>query len=101
MNTIYRQGDGLFPTVDSKYVAKQYLEYSVKIAEHMTKLNEINQHVKYLHECTNDNGDVGLELDEAILKLGIALADSITYSHEYQQEADGTNEEENLDGSDK
>ena len=95
MNTVYKQGDGFLSTVDSKYAAKQYLEYSVKIAEHIEKLNEISQHVKYLHECTNDNGDVGFGLEEAILKLGIALADCITYSHEYQQEADGTNEEEN------
>ena len=101
MNTIYRQGDGFLPTVDSRYVASQYLEYSVKIAEHIAKLNEIEQRVKYLHECTNDNGDVGFGLEEAILKLGIALADCITYSHEYQQEANVTNEEENLDGSDK
>ena len=79
--------------VNSHTVAKDYRKAALEIALAVGKFELLSQKVKHITEVTGDAGDVGFELDEALLKLGIALASATIYADEYEKEAKGISEE--------
>ena len=94
MNTVYQEATQYTSVRDSEWIAQEYRNESYKIAECLAKLNESKEHIDYLHELTKDNADVAFDLENAITKLGIALATCITYCKKYQDEADDKDEKE-------
>ena len=84
---IYAEKTDYSPERNSVWVGQQYEKYSKEIAKCLSQLDEIKNHVDYLHELTDDAGDVGFGLTDAIFKLGVALADCVNYSEEYFKEA--------------
>lgn len=87
----YREKTSLCGEITSQTIADDYTTYIDELANCINKINDINGKIQYLSSITEDNGDVGFALDEAIIKLGIALATACSYRKEYQEEA---NEEE-------
>ena len=89
---VYKKAEHCIQEINSKTVADDFNKASKEIANIVSKLNEIKSHADYLHEITNDNGDVGFELSEVLEKLGVALAVCIIYATEYEDEANDTSE---------
>lgn len=67
----------------SQEIGRKYHEHSVKIANIIAQLNEICNQFEYLSDQAKDNADPYLDLTSAIQKLGLALADTVTYAEEY------------------
>lgn len=80
--------------MDSVWFSNQYLEVAEKIATHISQLDELRGRLEYLHETANDAGDPPYMLDEAINKLGKALAATLNYSTEYREEAEATEDKD-------
>lgn len=86
----YREKTSLCGKITSQTIADDYTAYIEKLAKCISEINDINGKIRYLSNITEDNGDVSFELDEALIKLGIALATACSYRKEYQEEANET-----------
>jgi hypothetical protein len=67
-------------------IAEKYETATNQLAIALTKIYEIRNTFKYLYEKANDNGDPYFTLDEALVKLGTALAEATVYTNEYKEE---------------
>lgn len=72
--------------LSKKEIAEKYESATNELAEALTKIYELRNTFKYLSETTGDNGDPYFTLDEALVKLGRALADANIYTKEYKDE---------------
>lgn len=91
---VYKEATSYSAEINSLSVANDLIKYAKSIAECLSKLNETKGHIEYIHNVTNDNGDVAFTLNDAIRELGIALAVCIGYANEYEDEANGLVEED-------
>lgn len=97
MSKIYREADGVFPRYDSEKLAKEYDEACFKIANCLSQMDDLREHIKYLHEIADDDPSPSLDLETAIEKLGVALASCTVYKNEYMNESLGVTEENEND----
>lgn len=74
--------------------AKKYRENGDKLATLIVQISELRNSFKFLSEKYCDNGDPYLSMDESLIRLGEALAHSITYANEYISDAEAANKEE-------
>ena len=88
---IYRKKSQYCDEMNSKTISDDFRKTGDRIALMLSQLDEIHSHIEYVHDVTKDNGDVGIELSEAVNRLGIALASCIIYAKEYEDEANCTN----------
>lgn len=72
--------------LSKKEIAEKYEYETNRLAIMLTKICEIRNTFKYLYEQTDDNGDPYFTLDEALVKLGVALAEATIYTNEYKEE---------------
>ena len=77
-------------------IAEKYQRMTVELAQIVTKLEDMRQTCEALSDETQDARDPQFDLDEVILKTGVALATIVSYSHEYATEfEDHEDNEEN------
>jgi len=88
MNKIYHKSEATGEVMNSVWFSNQYLKVAEKIALHISQLDELRGRLEYLHETAKDAGDTPYMLDEAINKLGKALAATLNFSTEYREEAE-------------
>ena len=72
--------------LSKKEIAEKYEAATNELAIALTKIYEIRNTFKYLFEQADDNGDPYFTLDEALVKLGAALAEANVYTKEYKDE---------------
>ena len=72
--------------LSKKEIAEKYESATNQLAIFITKIYDIRNTFEYLHECADDNGDPYFTLDEAMVKLGAALAQANVYTREYKEE---------------
>lgn len=72
--------------LSKKEIAERYEAATNELAIALTKIYEIRNTFKYLFEQADDNGDPYFTLDEALVKLGAALAEANVYTKEYKDE---------------
>lgn len=72
--------------MSKKEIAERYESATNQLAIVITKIYEIRNTFEYLHEQADDNGDPYFTLDEAMVKLGAALAEANVYTKEYKDE---------------
>lgn len=72
----------------NKEAAARYLEKAKELAVHISKIADIRNSFKFISEQTEDSGDPWFTLDEAMTKLGEALANAIVYADEYEKDVD-------------
>lgn len=72
--------------LSKKEIAEKYEAATNQLAVVVTKIYELRNTFKYLHEQADDNGDPYFTLDEAMVKLGAALAEANVYTKEYKEE---------------
>lgn len=72
--------------LSKKEIAERYEAATNELAIALTKIYEIRNTFKFLFEKTDDNGDPYFTLDEALVKLGAALAEANVYTKEYKDE---------------
>ena len=72
--------------LSKKEIAERYESATNELAEALSKTYELRNTFKYLSETTEDNGDPYFSLDEALVKLGAALAYATVYTKEYKEE---------------
>ena len=72
--------------LSKKEIAERYEAATNELAIALTKIYEIRNTFKYLFEQADDNGDPYFTLDEALVKLGAALAEANVYTKEYKEE---------------
>ena len=72
--------------LSKKEIAEKYEAATNELAIAITKIYEIRNTFKYLFEQADDNGDPYFTLDEALVKLGAALAEANVYTKEYKDE---------------
>lgn len=94
MNKVHHKSEAIGEVMDSVWFSNQYLEVAEKIALQISQLDELKGRLEYLHETANDTGDPAYMLDDAINKLGKALAATLNYSTEYREEAEETEEKD-------
>lgn len=71
----------------NQQLAGNYGKCAAELANTFAKLWEMDEHFKQMFEAIDDNGDPYYSLEEALLHLGKALADTVTYADEYGKEA--------------
>lgn len=97
---VYRERIGLYPEIDSAYVAKEYLSAMEDVSNILTKLNMMKNKLSGLTKFTDDAGDPEFDLGDAIEKLGVALASINSYYVYFNRESkyplgiDGNGEDE-------
>ncbi len=84
---VYREKTGLYPDIDSAYVAKEYLEAMEDVSNTLTRLNMMKYRLAKLTEFTDDAGDPEHDLGVAIEKLGVALASINSYYVYFNRES--------------
>lgn len=72
----------------NKEAAKRYSEKANDLAKCLTQIADIRNSFKYISEKMDDSGDPWFLLDDAIVKVGEALASAIVYADEYVKEID-------------
>jgi len=72
--------------LSKKEIAERYESATNELAVEITKIYEIRNTFKFLCEHANDNGDPYFTLDEALVKLGAALAEANVYTKEYKED---------------
>lgn len=72
--------------LSKKEIAERYEAATNELAIALTKIYEIRNTFKFLFEEADDNGDPYFTLDEALVKLGAALAEANVYTKEYKEE---------------
>lgn len=72
--------------LSKKDIAENYETATNELAVALTKIHELRHTFKFLTESTEDNGDPYYTLDEALVKLGAALAEATVYTKEYKEE---------------
>ena len=72
--------------LSKKEITEKYETSTNQLAIALTKIYEIRNTFKYLYEQADDNGDPYFTLDEALVKLGAALAEANVYTKEYKDE---------------
>lgn len=72
--------------LSKKEITERYETATNELAEALTKIYELRNTFKFLSETTDDNGDPYFTLDEALVKLGAALAEANVYTKEYKDE---------------
>ena len=72
--------------LSKKEITEKYEAATNELAIALTKIYEIRNTFKYLFEQADDNGDPYFTLDEALVKLGAALAEANVYTKEYKDE---------------
>ncbi len=72
--------------LSKKEITERYEAATNELAIALTKIYEIRNTFKYLFEQADDNGDPYFTLDEALVKLGAALAEANVYTKEYKDE---------------
>ena len=92
MSKIYKEADGIFPRYDSEKLAKEYDEACFKIAKCLSQMDDLRNHVEYLHKITGDDPSPSVDLETAVQKLGVALSSCTIYKHEYMNESLGVTE---------
>lgn len=75
--------------MDKEEAYKRYHAGAVKLAYRILDIADIRDSMEYTSQKCEDNGDVGMRLDEALDKLGIALAHALVYANEYKNEHEG------------
>lgn len=85
----------------SQQLAGNYGKYAAELANTFAKLWEMDEHFKQMFEAVDDNGDPYFSLETALLHLGKALADTVTYASEYKEEAEKESDEKALKGKKK
>lgn len=91
---------GLYPEIDSAYVAKEYLSALEEVSNTLTRLNIMKGRLAKLTEFTDDAGDPEHDLGVAVEKLGLALASINSYyvyfnrESKYQLGIDGDGQDE-------
>lgn len=98
---VYREEkNGMYPAIDSKYVANEYLAAMEDVSNTLTKLNMLKDRLAGLTKLTDDAGDPEFDLGDAIEKLGVALASINSYYVYFNMESkyplgiDGNGEDE-------
>lgn len=72
--------------LSKKEIAERYEAATNELAIAITKIYEIRNTFEFLFEEADDNGDPYFTLDEALIKLGAALAEANVYTKEYKEE---------------
>ena len=72
--------------LSKKEITEKYEVATNQLAIALTKIYELRNTFKYLYEQADDNGDPYFTLDEALVKLGAALAEANVYTNEYKEE---------------
>jgi hypothetical protein len=72
--------------LSKKDIAEKYETATNQLAIALTKIYELRNTFEYLSESADDNGDPYFNLDEALVKLGAALAEATVYTNEYKEE---------------
>lgn len=72
--------------LSKKEITERYETATNELAEALTKIYELRNTFKYLSKAADDSGDPYFTLDEALVKLGAALAEANVYTKEYKDE---------------
>lgn len=64
--------------------AKKYFEKAKALAHNISQIAEIRNSFKYISERADDCGDPAFFLDDALVKLGEALASALLYANDYE-----------------
>jgi hypothetical protein len=72
----------------SREIHDRYSEMAVELAAIIGKIDDMKGQSEYISRETKDNGDPSIDLSEALEKLGVALANIITYADEYLNDAE-------------
>jgi len=70
-----------------KEAANRYRDIAEKLSRIVTDVHQLQTKAEFLRQAMDDNGDPAFEMSEAIEKLGIAMASSLNYAMEYEQDA--------------
>lgn len=71
--------------LSKKEITEKYETATNELAIALSKIYELRNTFKFLSESTGDNGDPYFTLDEALVKLGAALAAATIYTKEYKE----------------
>lgn len=72
---------------DSQWVAEKYLEGVDDIANAIDKVSHALTVFDMARDVAEDNGDPSAYVEQALVKLGEAMAFAYNYSKEYKEEA--------------
>ena len=72
--------------LSKKEITEKYETATNELAEALSKIYDLRNTFKYLSETADDNGDPYFILDDALIKLGAALANATIYTKEYKEE---------------
>lgn len=72
--------------LSKKEITERYETATNELAIAITKIYELRNTFKCLYINADDNGDPYFTLDEALVKLGAALAEANVYTNEYKEE---------------
>ena len=72
--------------LSKKEITERYEAATNELAIALTKIYELRNTFEYLCKQADDNGDPYFTLDEALVKLGAALAEATVYTNEYKEE---------------
>ena len=71
--------------LSKKEITEKYEIATNELAIALTKIYELRNTFKFLSDSAGDNGDPYYTLDEALVKLGAALAEANIYTKEYKE----------------
>lgn len=80
-------------------LADGYRRQAVEMATAMAKLWDMHELFECMSESAGDNADPQYSLETALLHLGKALADTVTYASEYKEEAEKENKTKKQGGT--
>lgn len=69
------------------YAAKRYQEMAEKMADHIAFWDDFRDTAKNISDKFQDNADVQLDIEEALIKMGVALAAAVEYARGYREDA--------------
>lgn len=79
--------------MDKKTAADKYREIANKLAYKLVDIQDLEDSASFIAEQMQDNGDPKFALHDAIRYIGIALAHSLCYANEYQEEYENEKKE--------
>ena len=71
----------------NKQAAKEYCKLAIDLADVTNEISDIRDRARFLNEQCHDNGDPAYLLDEVLSKLAPALAMAVSYSRDYETDA--------------
>ena len=67
--------------------AKEYGKLAIELADAINDISDARDKARFLNEQCRDNGDPAYKLDEALSYLASALAMTVSYSRDYENDA--------------